>query len=76
MYMLARAWDQVSTTTIVDCFKKSKISATSQIEAINDCNNQFCDPKYQLDELTRRDPSLLQGNSAESFVGFDNEIQS
>ena len=24
MYMLARVWDQVSTTTIVNCFKKSK----------------------------------------------------
>ena len=61
---------------IVNCFKKAKISATSQNEAINDCDDPFSDLKYQLDELTRRDPSLLQDDSTESFVGFDNDVQS
>ena len=65
------------TTTIVNCFKKAKISATSQIEAINDSDNPFNDLKYQLDKLRRRDSfSLLQSNSVESFVDFDNDVQS
>ena len=65
------------TTTIVNCFKKAKISATSQIEAINDSGNPFNDLKYQLDKLRRRDSfSLLQSNSMESFVDFDNDVQS
>ena len=75
--MLTRAWDQVLTTTIVNCFKKAKISAASQIEAINDSDNPFNDLKYQLDKLRRRDSfSLLQSNSVESFVDFDNDVQS
>ena len=68
IYMLTRAWDQVLTTAIVNCFKKAKISVTSRIEAINDSNDPFNDLKYQLDELTKRDSSLFQGNSAESCV--------
>ena len=75
MYMLTRAWDQVLTNTIVNCFKKAKISATSQIEAINNSRNPFRDPKYQLDELTWGDSSLLQGDSAKNFVDFDNDVQ-
>ena len=67
IYMFTRAWGQVSTTTIVNCFKKAKVSATSHIEAINDSDDPFSDLKYQLDELMRRDSSLLQGDSAEKF---------
>ena len=39
MYMLARVWDQVSTNTIVNCFKKANISARSQIETISDLDD-------------------------------------
>lgn len=45
MCMLARAWDLVSTTRILKYFK---ITATSQIEAINDSDHPFSDLKYQL----------------------------
>ena len=76
MYMLTRAWDQVTTTTIVNCLKKAKMSATSQIEAMNDSGNPFVDLKYQLAELTRRDSSLLQGDSAENFDNFDINVGS
>ena len=76
MYILTRAWNQVSTFAIVNCSKKAKISATSQVEAINDSDDPFSDLKYQLDELTRRNSPLLQGNSVESFVDFDNDVQS
>ena len=72
--MLTRSWDQVSTTRIVNRFRKGKMSVTSHIEAINDSDDPFSDLKYQLDELTIRDSSLLQGDSAESFVYFDNDI--
>ena len=76
MYILTGAWDQVSTTTIVNRFKKGKISVTSQIEAINDFDEPFSDLKHQLDKLTRRDSFLLQVNSAENFVDLDNIVQS
>ena len=53
MYMLTRAWVQLLATAIVNCFKNPKISATSQIEAINGSDEPFCDLKYQLNEFTR-----------------------
>ena len=46
---------------------KAKTSATSRIEAINDSDYPFSDPKCQPDDIARRDSSLLQGDSAESF---------
>ena len=52
------------------------MSATSQIEAMNDSGNPFIDLKYQLAELTRRDSSLLQGDSAENFDNFDINVGS
>ena len=76
MYMLTRAWDQVTTTTTVNCLKKAKMSAASQIEAMNDSGNPFVDLKYQLAELTRRDSSLLQGDSVENFDNFDINVRS
>ena len=53
MYMLTRAWAQVLTNTIVNCFKNAEVSATLQIEGINDSDKPFSDLKYQIDELTR-----------------------
>lgn len=75
MCMSARTWDEVLTTTIVNCFKIAKILATLQIGAINDSIYPFSYLKYWLDELIRRDFSLLQGNSAEGFVGFGSDFQ-
>ena len=43
--------------------------------SINGPDNPFSDLKYQLGELTRRNYSLLQDNSSESFVDFDNDVQ-
>ena len=48
-------------------FKKAKISATLQIEVINDSNDPFSDIKYQLDELTRKETSLLQLTQQKAF---------
>ena len=49
---------------------KAKTSATSRIEAINDSDYPFSDPKCQPDDIARRDSSLLQGDSAESFFDW------
>ena len=63
-------------TTFVNCFKKAKISATSQIEAINDSNAHLVISNINLMSSQEKDSSLLQGDSAESFVNFDNDVQS
>lgn len=55
---------------------KAKTSATSRIEAINDSDYPFSDPKCQPDDIARRDSSLLQGDSAESFFDFASDAQS
>ena len=62
-------------TTFVNCFKKAKISATSQIEAINDSNAHLVISNINLMSSQEKDSSLLQGDSAESFVNFDNDVQ-
>ena len=51
MYMLTRAWDQVSTNIIVNCYKEGKISEQSQNEVISNFDDPFNDLEDQLEGL-------------------------
>ena len=49
--MLTRAWDQVSTNIIFNCYKEGKISEQSQNEVISNFDDPFNDLKDQLEGL-------------------------
>ena len=51
-------------TTIVNCFKKVKISEKDQAIAINDEVNPFKEIKKNLKELRAKEPSLVPENMA------------
>ena len=56
--------------------QETKISGTSQNEAINDCDDPFSDLKDELEELDSRDSSLVSGVTVETFIDIDENLQS
>ena len=46
---LAGDWDQVSIIINIDCFKKAKISETSQYKAISVSKDPFSDHQWHFD---------------------------
>ena len=51
LQLLVSAWNEVSQTTIVNCFKKAKISEKDQTIAINDEDDPFKEINENLKEL-------------------------
>ena len=41
MFMLKKAWEDVSKQCIVNCFRKADISKESQEDVINEADNPF-----------------------------------
>ena len=69
LQLLVSTWKEVSQTTIINCFKKSKISEKDQTIAINDEDDPFKEINENLKELTEKEPSLMPENmAAEDFA--------
>ena len=49
MEMLVSAWNAVSTETIVNCFRKARISTANQEAAIADQEDPFKDLQNEID---------------------------
>ena len=54
LQLLVSAWNEVSQTTIVNCFKKAKISEKDQTITINDENDPFKEINENLKELREK----------------------
>ena len=75
MNHLLSSWNVVSKETVVNCFKKSKISQSNQQAAVNDDDNQFKSLQGDLEKLHELDNDAIQPNlSAESFADLDSEV--
>ena len=75
LQLLVSAWNEVSETTVVNCFKKAKISEKDQTIAINDEGDPFKDINENLKELREKEPSLVPENMAvEDFVTADDSV--
>ena len=75
LQLLILAGKEVSQTTIVNCFKKSKISEKGQTIAINDKDDPFKEINENLKELQEKAPSLVPENmTAEDFATADDVI--
>ena len=69
------AWNEVSQTTIVNCFKKAKISWKDETIAINNKDDPFKDIDESLKELREKEPSLVPENmTAEDFATTDDAV--
>ena len=75
LQLLASAWNKVSQATIVNCFKKAKISDKDQTIAINDEDDPFKEINGDLQELREKDSSLVpECMTAENFTSADDAV--
>ena len=62
MQMLVVAWDAVTTKTVVNCFRKSKISSESQKAAIAEVNDSFEKLEEEIEDVHSIQPGLVSEN--------------
>ena len=75
LQLLASAWNEVSQATIVNCFKKVKISDKDQTIAINDEDDPFEEIDEDLQELRDKDSSLMpESMTAEDLASADDAV--
>ena len=75
LQLLVSAWNEVSQTTIVNCFKKAKISEKDQTIAINDEDDPFKEISENLKELREKESSpVLENMTAEDFATVDDAV--
>ena len=75
LQLLVSGWDKVSQTTIVNCYKKAKISEKDQTIAINDEDDPFKESNENLKELRENEPSLVPENmTAKDFATADDAV--
>ena len=68
-------WKEVRQTTIVNCFKKAKISEKDPTIAINDEDDPFKEIDKNLIELREKEPNLVPENmTAEDFATADDAV--
>ena len=73
--MLVSVWKEVRQTTIVNCFKKAKISEKDPTIAINDEDDPFKEIDKNLIELREKEPNLVPENmTAEDFATADDAV--
>ena len=73
--LLVSAWNEVSQTTIVNCFKEVKISEKDQAIAIKGEDGSFKDIDENLKQLPEKEPSLEPENmKAEDFTTADDGV--
>ena len=62
LQVLVSTWNEVSQSTIVNCFKKSKISEKDQRIVINDEDDPFKEINKNRKELREKEPILVPEN--------------
>ena len=72
LQLLVASWNDVTKTTIVNCFGKAKISAKDQGNAAEDSDDPFKELEHDLTELRKMDPTLApQDLTAQEIVDVD-----
>ena len=59
LQLLVASWNNVGKATIVNCFRKAKISAENQVDALEDSNDPFKALQENLTELRQSNPDLV-----------------
>ena len=76
LQLFASAWNEVSQATIVNCFKKAKISDKEQTIAINNENDPFKQINEDLQELREKDSSLMpESMTEEDLASADDAVR-
>ena len=69
LQLLIASWNSVTKTTIVNCFRKAKISAKDQVNAAEDSDDRFKELENDLTKLRKINPMLVpQDLTAQEIV--------
>ena len=72
---LVAAWDAVTTETVVNCLRESKISSKSKKTAIAEKNDRLKELEEEIENLHSIQPDLVsENNDAASFTDVDSEV--
>ena len=72
LQLLVASWNNITKTTIVNCFGKVKISAKDQVNAAEDSDDLFKELENDLTELRKIDLALVpQDLTAQEIVDVD-----
>ena len=72
LQLLVASWNNVGKATIVNCFRKAKISAENQVDALEDSDDPFKALQENLTELRQSNPDLVPDElSATDVVDID-----
>ena len=75
LQLLTASWNNVGKTTIVNCFRKAKISAENQVDALEDSDDPFKSLQENLTELRESNPDLVPDElSASVVVDIDSSL--
>ena len=75
LQLLVASWNDVTKTTIVNCFGIAKTSAKDQVNAAEDSDDPFKELENDLTELRKIDPTLVpQDLTAQEIVDVDINI--
>ena len=75
LQLLAASWNNVGKATIVNCFRKAKISAENQVDALEDSDDPFKALQENLTELRQSNPDLVPDElSAADVVDIDSSL--
>ena len=75
LQLLISTWSDVSHTSIVNCFRKAKISEKDQTIAVNDQDDPLKEINKNVKELQENEPRLMPENmAAEDFATVDDAV--
>ena len=75
LQLLISTWSDVSHTSIVNCFRKAKISEKDQTIAVNDQDDPLKESNKNVKELQENEPRLMPENmAAEDFATVDDAV--
>lgn len=75
LQILVSSWNQVKKETIVNCFKKSKISQEDQKNATDDIDDPFKQLEEELSQLRAIDDTVVPADlSARDVVDIDEDL--
>ena len=75
LQLLVASWNNVGKATIVNCFRKAKISAENQVDALEDSDDPFKALQENLTELRQSNPDLVPDElSAADVVDIDSSL--
>ncbi|XP_057312199.1 tigger transposable element-derived protein 4-like [Hydractinia symbiolongicarpus] len=75
LQILVSSWDKVKKETIVNCFKKSKISKKAQQNATDDIDDPFKQLEKDLTQLRAIDDTIIPADlSARDVVDIDQDL--